>query len=640
MKLFCLWCIAIASIMLLCPSASAQLSGDYYIGNRLGSAPGGADPDFDSLKTWRNRLSDTTAGLIVGPCTFYLLDSVYQITGATLSRITMKGSSETNTVTLKPYPGVKPTIEFLLESASSTGQIQFGDESFSRTRQPQYFTIDGSNTVGGTSRDLTFNFFGQNGLRVFVDCKHITIKNCVITNRNVTATSSNSHCIVFSMQYRTAAPAGTFSPDSGLVENCVLIHNGGSGLGRGIGLNAGTAPPDPNLGITGLVLRNNIISANERGIYATWVKDAEIYGNTIRVHQEGTREATGIYLERTAGTSAGEVNVYRNTIDTVTTTNATSVNGIQGVYAGPLVSGTVNLYNNFISGFGTPATSLGFLRGISVDSLTATVNVVHNSIHVPATALADSVYGIFVRNIAGAPAVTIRNNIVALYEDDDTSYCVATLGSTGTFVSNFNAFHAGGAAKVGLWQGTEHATLANWKAASNVDANSTTPNPGAAFGGAGQWTSPTNLHFVSKPSNEFASMPASGITMDIDGETRGSYPYMGADEIAGSPLVLGVGDDPEAAPLKFALAGNYPNPFNPTTSIQYSIARSSHVTLDVCNVLGQRIATLVNQTMDPGTYTARWDGRSNAGTVAPSGVYYYTLVAGSFKETRAMVLMK
>jgi hypothetical protein len=236
--------------------------------------------------------------------------------------------------------------------------------------------------------------------------------------------------------------------------------------------------------------------------------------------------------------------------------------------------------------------------------------------------------------------VTLKNNIIAVTDDDDSSYCVVRTGSTGTFVSDWNALSAGGSTVVGSWQETPQATLAAWRTASSQDAHSVSTNPASPFGGSGQWTSATNLHFVSKPSNDFASLPVGGITTDIDGQTRGTNPYMGADEIPGSPLVVGVEENPDGALLTYSLLENYPNPFNPSTTIHYTIAKSSFVTLEVHNLLGQKVATLVENEAAPGAYTVQWNGMSDAGVKASSGVYYYSLRAGAFRQTRSMMLTK
>lgn len=91
----------------------------------------------------------------------------------------------------------------------------------------------------------------------------------------------------------------------------------------------------------------------------------------------------------------------------------------------------------------------------------------------------------------------------------------------------------------------------------------------------------------------------------------------------------------DAVPVTFALSQNYPNPFNPSTTLEFSVSKSSHVVLEVFNILGQSVATLVDEAMTPGTYRMDF----NASTLS-SGVYLYRLKAGDFVQTKRMVLMK
>ncbi|MAL16647.1 MAG: hypothetical protein CL670_09270 [Balneola sp.] len=85
----------------------------------------------------------------------------------------------------------------------------------------------------------------------------------------------------------------------------------------------------------------------------------------------------------------------------------------------------------------------------------------------------------------------------------------------------------------------------------------------------------------------------------------------------------------------FNLSQNYPNPFNPSTNISYSIPSASKVVLEVYNVLGRRVATLVEGNLNAGTHTTNFDASS-----LPSGIYYYKLQSGDFVEVRSMTLIK
>jgi len=98
------------------------------------------------------------------------------------------------------------------------------------------------------------------------------------------------------------------------------------------------------------------------------------------------------------------------------------------------------------------------------------------------------------------------------------------------------------------------------------------------------------------------------------------------------------------APAPHRLHQNYPNPFNPTTQVRYEIAGQSgdhvRVRLDVYDVRGALVRTLVDADRTPGSYVVTWDGRTDNGTHAASGVYFYSMRAGSYSESRRMVLLK
>jgi hypothetical protein len=93
-------------------------------------------------------------------------------------------------------------------------------------------------------------------------------------------------------------------------------------------------------------------------------------------------------------------------------------------------------------------------------------------------------------------------------------------------------------------------------------------------------------------------------------------------------------------PAAFSLSNAYPNPFNPTTNIQFTVAKSENVKLVVFNILGQQVKTLVNGEMKAGSYTATWNGKDEFGTSVASGIYFYRFESKSFNSTKKMILMK
>lgn len=102
----------------------------------------------------------------------------------------------------------------------------------------------------------------------------------------------------------------------------------------------------------------------------------------------------------------------------------------------------------------------------------------------------------------------------------------------------------------------------------------------------------------------------------------------------------GVGD--ESPQLADYLGVCHPNPFNPSTTVEYSIRRAGHVSLRVYNVAGQLVATLVDEAQNPGLglRSATWDGRDDQGRPVSSGIYFCSLVADGFSSTTKMVLLK
>lgn len=88
-------------------------------------------------------------------------------------------------------------------------------------------------------------------------------------------------------------------------------------------------------------------------------------------------------------------------------------------------------------------------------------------------------------------------------------------------------------------------------------------------------------------------------------------------------------------PVTYSLSQNYPNPFNPSTTIRFSIEKTGMVALKVYNILGQEVASLVNENLKPGTYTYKFDGAKLS-----SGVYFYSVTAGSFHQVKKMMMLK
>ena len=107
-----------------------------------------------------------------------------------------------------------------------------------------------------------------------------------------------------------------------------------------------------------------------------------------------------------------------------------------------------------------------------------------------------------------------------------------------------------------------------------------------------------------------------------------------------STSALGV-DDNESIPNQFALHQNYPNPFNPSTQISFDIPEGGeYIMLNIYNILGQNVSTLVNGVMNPGRYTMDWNATDEIGNPVASGIYFYELRSESFTARKKMLLIR
>ncbi len=134
-----------------------------------------------------------------------------------------------------------------------------------------------------------------------------------------------------------------------------------------------------------------------------------------------------------------------------------------------------------------------------------------------------------------------------------------------------------------------------------------------------------NLCYFSRGSGwEYGEQTLKGAV--INGNVSGDTSF---------PVFTGLNNQYTEIPYEFKLSQNFPNPFNPATNITFQIAAASQVRLTVYNVMGKEVENIINKLMGPGKYYSIWDA-----SAFPSGVYYYRLQAGSYTETKKMVLIK
>ena len=149
------------------------------------------------------------------------------------------------------------------------------------------------------------------------------------------------------------------------------------------------------------------------------------------------------------------------------------------------------------------------------------------------------------------------------------------------------------------------------------------------------------LYLTTDRGESWLKVDVSGLATSTISAIAANNKYLFAGTQSGAYLipitdiVTSVDGGSPQQPATFSLSQNYPNPFNPTTEIEYRIAKFEHVTLNVYNILGQEVASLVNGVKGPGDYTVKFEGGGLA-----SGVYFYQIHTGTHSEVRKMLEIK
>ena len=513
-------------------SAFAQLSGIYRIGT---TAIGGEVGSYASLAA---AITDINTQGVNGPCTFYFSDNATTYTEAVDVALGCATASSINTITFKPYTGVTCTVEFTSNATRTIdGNFVIGAANAAGTLpgiliSTNYVTIDGSNTNGGTTKDLTILGAAMSTtksvFRILGNNDNVSIKNCIITNRSTSASSTAPINITNYFNSPTS-----YVPDNFLIENNTL----NSILGNGsVGVQVSVSGA-PTTGTTGIIIANNTIFARAtRAIFFNYVTDGNIYGNTISLdNQLGTAAAAGIYLT-TGFATPGTYNIYNNTFTKLATLNnvAGASNGIIGIDNALTSPKIVNIYNNVIRGFQTTAgVTNSKIYGIRQTS-TSTTNIYNNSIYLPDLTNMTAFGGSYIAGVAFATATTVEvngpsalanctviSNTIYMDESSMKVYAIRRVGNTGTFRSDSNLLYinpANASAFIGHFNGVDRGFV-DWQ--TDNDANGFNQNPSI--------TSPTNL--MPTLAGFYPGSTSLFSATDINGVTRSTTkPHIGAFE--------------------------------------------------------------------------------------------------------------
>ena len=469
---------------------------------------------------------------VSAPTRFLLNDASYS-TGETFPiTIAINNANlptATNTVTIKPSPSVTPTITGL---ATSTALFKLNGSD--------YITIDGSNSVGGTTRDMTLTSLTPSTTTACIvwvgsasttdGATYNTIKNC-----NFVGTGSTTPTVIglFIGNGTTLGSAGDASNSNNTIQNnsFIALQNGLYHSGFPY------SPFDQNLTITG----NSFGSATAanylifRGMLLQNAQNFNISGNTISgVVSTSASTSTMVGIQIGSNMVGGTIN--GNIINNINQTNTAGTYSAAGIYVGASTfNSNITISNNMI--YNIVAYGNGYINGYNGYGIWLVsgggYKVYYNSVRLSTNQTSTSSIPacLLVYNYVNTPgSVDVRDNI--FYIDETTvlyGISITIMVPLTTFTNlNYNDYYS--TSYLGYLGGYVYGDVPSWQSATGQDANSVSQNP--------VFNSLTDLHLNTSTVPYFLmGTPISGITKDIDGDTRNAtYPYMGADEVPASPL--------------------------------------------------------------------------------------------------------
>ncbi len=524
---------------------------------------------------------------------------------------TNRGTTETNTITLRPAAGNTGEV---LSGNSSTGILVFDDAD--------YVIIDGRPGGAGNSVGLKIENLASTG----TNANTIVYKNGSSYNVlryvhavNYTQNTSGPRTIVFS----TSSTTGN---SNNVVRNC-KIEGGRSGIGI-----AGSAG-----------YNNDSISISNCEIFnwgyaGIWLLSAA--GNTnvdsCKIYMTAGVNNTivsGVIASTVAGST---YNFRKNWIYDLQSTSTSTSTAIRGLYfSAPALGSVLNIENNIIS---LTLDNLNAQTHTGIELLGSTnsynANVYFNTVKIGGThngGTAGNTTSAGIRVSSPVIILNLKNNIaVNTRTGGNVNHTgLALLSPTVSITADYNCFWASAGANNyhAFWGTTGYNDIASYRIMALPQEQNT------VFYDV-SFVSVTDLHITgsSLGNTNLKGTPVAGIVRDFDGDLRNSVaPYKGADE-GNVPLL--VSSEPVIV-RKYDLLQNFPNPFNPSTTIRFEIPRSEFVTLKVYDIMGREVTSLVNQKLEAGAHEITLHGE-----LMSSGVYFYKLQSGDFAQTRKMTLLK
>jgi len=586
----------------------------------------GSGKDYTTLTA---AINDLNISEITAPVVLSLTDPAYSAETLPIVLNSNLGSSATNTITIKPADGVQTVISGASSAANFNGILHLNGVDF--------VTIDGSNTVNGSTKDLSIiNTSTANNTNAITllspagdGAKNNTIKNCIIkcgtsaVNTNTTGIST----------YSTGIVGGDFDN--------IIIHNN-TILQAQTGINYS--------GVTGGInndgkISNNLIgssadaeSVGTNGIIVMNCDNAVIDSNTITNLKIGT-----VPIGISVATEVLNSKITRNKINNIKYSGAMGF-GAKGILVktGNAAS-NLTIANNMISAIGGDGSEFisAITAGLCFEGVNGGLNIYFNTIYMSGNLTTNSATLSaaisFYTTTGNATNIDLRNNIlvnsmVNTINAAAKNYSVYSNAPIGSFTNiNNNNYYVSGVQGVLGFIGSDRTDLAGIAAGFGQNTNS--QNSIITFEEVPFFAG--DLRYQRDAANAAVfntGTPITGITNDFYGTTRPQYAQVdiGAYELPNTSGITG-----NAIPFATTLAQNYPNPFNPLTTINFTLAQDAKINLTVFNAKGEVVKTLLNCSLKSGCHSVSFNGAG-----LNSGLYFYKLDTHSATITKKMLLIK
>lgn len=535
--------LALSAAALAVSAAACGALFDNSVGGPATAYLGGSSPDYTSLAAAASGFN-AVSGSINRPWRL-------EVSSGTYTESTNFGFGNTfgsgGSLTIQPAAGATVVFDFtdagsggpwtdrwlghLLFGATTPNASASASNTFASSGK---YVIDGSNSAGGTSRDLTFQA-GQSVafasvfkhlVRVVGDNDGVVIRNC---NIKFAYTANAGAPLGWASGNVTAL--GDVAPDDGVVQNCYLLANGGAAFAAGFtakniigSLASGTA-------IDNLEIRGNLIEFKQFGADLGPVRSATIRGNRMIQTGTGASYAHAVIQHTSANSATGWSQKWCNNDVSITgqTQTGSSVIGFQAAASG----GTYDIYNNIIRDVAITAlpNQDPVYAGISCESGGSVFNIDHNSFNLPRDSDISALSPLKTAAVR-APVtfesgqLSIRNNIFKCGQTGPSAAVIGISSVTNVTCSG-NDLVRNGTPNTGAIMSTNYALLADWQALGFDSAASGGQSTDPSSTSPGAWDA--TLHFSGGTPSPLRGVTPT-IAADFDGDTRRPYAYPGADE--------------------------------------------------------------------------------------------------------------